>query len=76
MNPNATEFRKRREIEQILAPLADADDRLGPVLTRMVQRARTEDEAQDIQELLTVRRKLQIAKKRIVELHPDGRRND
>ena len=76
MSQSTTEFQKRREIEQILAPLADADERLGPVLTRMVQRARTEDEANDIQELLTVRRKLQIAKKRIAELHPNGKQDD
>jgi hypothetical protein len=75
MNPNATEFQKRREIEQILAPLADAEERLRPVLMRMVDRARTDYERLDIQELLIVREKLQVARRRIAEFHPNGRKD-
>ena len=71
MNQHTPKIQERIEIEQILAPLADAIFRLSPVLTRMVQRAKTEDEALDIQELLTIKRQIQTAQKRLSELHND-----
>ena len=68
MNPNDPTFQSRREVEHILVILADAGYRLVPVLTRLVQKARTDDDALDIDELITVRRQIQKAHKLVGEM--------
>jgi len=72
MNPNTTEFKRRREIENAMAPLARAEWALSVVLTRLVQRARTQQEEDDIHELLAARRDVATAKKRVAELQEEG----
>jgi hypothetical protein len=76
MNPNTSEFQNRRAIENVIAPLVDANVRLRAVITRMAQRARTDDEARDIKEIIAVRANIDRAVKRIAEFHPDARPND
>ena len=72
MNPNTTEFKRRREIENAMDPLARAEWALSVVLTRLVQRARTQQEEDDIHELLAARRDVTTAKKRVAELQEEG----
>jgi hypothetical protein len=72
MNPYTTEFKRRREIENAMAPLARAEWALSVVLTRLVQRARTQQEEDDIHELLAARRDVTTAKKRVAELQEEG----
>ena len=53
-------------------PLARAEWALSVVLTRLVQRARTQQEEDDIHELLAARRDVTTAKKRVAELQEEG----
>lgn len=71
MNPQTPTFQERRAIEDALAPLADAQIILRAVITRMAQRARTDEEAKDILELVSIRRDIETTVKRVSEFHQD-----
>lgn len=71
MNPYTETYRNRRAIEDALAPLVSAEHRLRATLTRLVQRARTEEEMEDLEELFAVRQDIARSKTRMAKLHPD-----
>ena len=68
--------RARLELEDIIAGVVESKDCLRPVLTRMVQRAATEDEETDLMELLELRRNLNNIHRRLLRFHPDALRRE
>ncbi len=61
--------RLRLTVENVLANLAEADDSQRVALMRLVQRARTQDEADIITEILTARQAVTRAKTVLMTLH-------
>lgn len=59
----------------LVALYSDVTDDLRAVITRMANRARTADEADDIKLLIRCRRRLDEAKATVAGRHPDGRGN-
>lgn len=70
-----TMYQTRRKIENIIALVGDLDRGAEIVLTRIAQTARTERDADNIKELIGLRRKAQDALKKLSELHPNGTAN-
>jgi len=63
--------RQRLIVEEVIALCVDADDHLRVALMRMVQRARTSEEASIIQELLEARQQVRAVQNEVLRLHPD-----
>lgn len=67
------EQRKLLDLLDICAALADIDGDLRAVITRIANRAKTVDEADDLRVLIGVRGEVERAKAAVARLHPDGR---
>ena len=65
--------RRLLDLLDICALLVDIQDDLRAVITRIANRAKTADEADDLRTLINCRRNAEIARNRIAKLHPDHR---
>lgn len=68
-----TEQRKLLDLLDICAILADVQRDLRDVITRIANRAKTADEADDLRILIDCRRNIETAQTHITRLHPDHR---
>ena len=67
------EQRRLLDVLDVCALLADASGDLRAVITRLANRAKTLDEADDIRLLIGVRGSIDQARTSIAALHPDRR---
>lgn len=70
--PNSRKARAIRVLEDAMGYRLKADMHIRNVLTRMIQIARTEEEAENIHELLAARIALRDQKRRLQVFHPDA----
>ena len=70
--PNSAEGRTVRQLEDVMACRMSAEMHIRNVVTRLIQRARTLEDKENIQELLDARIALQHQKLQLADLHPDG----
>jgi hypothetical protein len=61
-----------RVLEDAMACRMCAETHIRNVATRLIQRARTLDDKQNVEELLDARIALQDQKRYLEQLHPDG----
>ena len=74
MSATSESDKTRLQIENCMALAAKSDKALQIALTRMVQAARTENDAANIAELLETRRNLEKMRALLSGLHPNGTR--
>lgn len=67
------EQRGRLDLLDLVALLSDVGDELRAVITRIANRARTADEADDLKVLIRCRGRLGQAQAQVAAGHPDGR---
>ena len=65
--------RPRLELEDALAALCDADQHAHAAALRLTNRARTEEEADIIREIIAVRNAIRRARDHVAACHPQGR---
>ena len=70
--PNSPQARAIRILEDAMGFRLKAEIHIRNVVTRMIQGARTEEEAENIAELLDARIALQDQKRYLQEFHPDA----
>lgn len=71
--PRTAKDAQRLDLEHVLALHVDADDHLRVALTRLVQGARTAEDRDIIDELLSAREAITLSHGRVVQLHPNRR---
>jgi hypothetical protein len=67
------EQRQLLDVLDVCAVLADVGGELRAVITRIANRAKTADEADDLRILIGCRRKVEVARDGVARLHPDHR---
>jgi len=70
--PNSAEAHTVRQLEDVMASRMSAEMHIRNVVTRLIQRARTVEDKENIEELLDARIALQHQKLQLADLHPDG----
>lgn len=70
------EQRRLLDVLDVAALLADVSGELRAVITRIANRAKTADEADDLRLLIGCRGQVERARAAVARLHPDGREDD